>query len=88
MESQTFKSPARKLVRFFQRSRDNWKRKYMELKRKLKRLSNQVYAVEKSRDHWKEVARRERQRAEQLERQLADKKRWTQVASGCQQHAS
>jgi predicted RNase H-like nuclease (RuvC/YqgF family) len=90
MDAQTFKSPARKLIRFFQRSRDNWKRKYMELKRERKKLSNQVRAVEKSRDHWKEVAREERRRVNQLERELADKKRkrLNQIPSDCQQHAS
>ena len=86
METRTFKSPARKLIRFFERSRDNWKRKYMELKRKLKKLSNQVRAVEKSRDHWKEVAHQERQRFDQLER--ADKKRLNPNPSDCRQQAS
>ena len=88
METQTFKSPSRKLIRFFERSRDNWKRKYMKLKRERKKLSNQVRAVEKSREHWKVIARRERQRAEQFERELADKKRSNQIPSDCQQHVS
>lgn len=88
METRTFKSPSRKLIRFFERSRDNWKRKYMELRRERKKLSNQVRAVEKSREHWKEVARRERQRAEQFERELADKKRLNQMSSDCQGHVS
>lgn len=88
MEARMFKSPSRKLIRFFERSRDNWKEKYMRLKRESKKLSNQVRAVEKSRDQWKELARRERQRAQQLESELADKKRLNQVRSDCQQHAS
>ena len=75
MEARTFKSPARKLVRFFESSRDNWKQKYRELQRVRKQLSNQVRAVEKSREHWKDVAGQERQRAEQLERELEDLKR-------------
>ena len=74
MDAQTFKSPARKLVPFFQRSRDNWKRKYMEIKRERKKLANQVRAVEKSRKHWKELASQERERAQQLERELEEQK--------------
>lgn len=74
MEAQEYTSPARKLIRFFERSRDNWKRKYMEVKRDRKKLSNQLRAVEKSREHWKDVARQERQRSQQLERELEEQK--------------
>jgi uncharacterized protein YukE len=49
METRTHKSPARKLVRFFESSRDKWTQKYLELQRARKRLSNQVRAVEKKR---------------------------------------
>ena len=74
MEAREFKSPARKLIRFFERSRDNWKRKYKQVKRERKKLSNQLRAVEKSREHWKDVAIRERQRSQQLERELEEQK--------------
>ena len=70
MEIKEFKSPMGKLVKFFQASRDGWKRKHQEAKRKIKRMSNQVRAVERSREHWKEKAKRERQRAQRLEREL------------------
>ena len=43
------KSPVRKLVVFFQNSRDQWKAKHHELKTRLKIEQNQVRAVEKSR---------------------------------------
>lgn len=75
MEARTYKSPAQKLIRFFEGSRDNWKQKYRELQRVRKKLSNQVRAVEKSREHWRVVARREQDRAQQLERELEDLKR-------------
>ena len=74
METQTFKSPSRKLIRFFERSRDNWKRKYMRVKQERKKLSNQLRAVKKSRQHWKDVASQERQRSELLERELQEQK--------------
>lgn len=37
-----YKSPVRKLVVFFEKSRDNWKAKYMEVKYSAKKLKNQV----------------------------------------------
>ena len=70
MESDELKSPVRKLVRFFRSSRDGWKSKYQEAKRKIKRLVNQVRAVEKSREHWKQVAKAEGRRVRGLEREL------------------
>lgn len=53
MESKPFKSPLRKLLAFFQRSRDRWKQKYMDAQKEIKRLSNQRRAVEKSRAEWR-----------------------------------
>ena len=58
-----YRSPVRKLAVFFERSRDNWKRKCQESKKQCKLLGNQVRAVEKSREQW-------RLRAEQSEEQL------------------
>lgn len=37
---------------FLKRSRDNWKKKYMELKTDAKRLQNRVNDVTKSREKW------------------------------------
>ena len=44
-----YKSPRRKLLAFFEKSRDRWKAKHRELKKRLKKEQNQVRAVEKSR---------------------------------------
>ena len=74
MEAKTFTSPLRKLVQFFQRSRDNWKAKYQQAKRLCKKLSNQVRAVEKSREHWRELAQRSQRRVQSLEQELAANK--------------
>ena len=70
METKELRSPVRKLVRFFRSSRDGWKAKCQEWKRNNKKLSNQVRAVEKSREHWRQIAKAERQRVRQLEREL------------------
>lgn len=60
-----FKSPTVKLVRFFHKSRDAWKTKCQEAKRRNKLLANQARAVEKSREYW-------RQKAESAERELRE----------------
>ena len=43
-----YKSPLRKLVRFFEQSRDRWKAKSQEAQAKVKRLQNQVRFLERS----------------------------------------
>ena len=69
-----FSSPVRKLLAFFKKSRDGWKAKHHELKEKVKLLSNQTRAVEKSRQHWRERASSAEQRVAELERQLEELK--------------
>jgi hypothetical protein len=64
------KSPLRKLVQFFQRSRDNWKRKCQERKRRCVALSNQLRAVEASRSRWKGIAQEQRLEAQRLRQQV------------------
>lgn len=64
------KSPLRKLVRFFESSRDNWKAKYSELIRRCKLLDNRVRAVEKSREHWRQIAEQAQQEARRLREDL------------------
>lgn len=70
METQEFKSPPRKLIRFFQRSRDQWKQKHHEVKRACKKLGTQVAAVEKSRRLWRTRAKRLEARVRELEAAL------------------
>jgi hypothetical protein len=60
-----FLSPARVLVRSLRLSRDNWKEKYRELQKKLKRYQVQAHDACKSRDTW-------RDRAETAEREVAN----------------
>lgn len=51
-----FKSPTRKLLKFFKKSRDQWKAKQQHLKALCKKEQNQVRAVEKSRETWRAKA--------------------------------
>ena len=58
MQSQEMEyvSPLRKLVRFFESSRDKWKAKHQEVKKQFKLAQNQIRAVEKSRAKWRQGA--------------------------------
>ena len=54
--AKTYKSPQRKLVKFFEKSHDQWKTKCREAKVRIKRLKNRVRFLEHSRDRWKAKA--------------------------------
>jgi hypothetical protein len=56
MQEKQYKSPLKKLVKFFEKSRDNWKNKYLEKKKELKRATNRIYDLEIRKDEWKERA--------------------------------
>ena len=65
----------RKLVRFFQRSRDGWKAKYFAKKEQYKLMGNQVRAVEKSRAKWRQAAEQAQQQVRQLQQELEQYKK-------------
>ena len=62
-----YKTPRWVQAWFLQRSRDNWKKKYMEQKTDSKRLQNRVNDVGKSREKWRDEAKELEQRVAQLE---------------------
>jgi hypothetical protein len=51
-----YRSPIRKLVRFFERSRDQWKEKCQKAKRENNSLKVRLAAMKESRDRWKTTA--------------------------------
>jgi hypothetical protein len=53
LETNNYKSPVRKLVNFFEKSRDNWKEKYQINKKENKKLKNKVCALKASQQKWK-----------------------------------
>lgn len=59
-EAPSYRSPARVLARFFERSRDLWKAKYKQLQERIKAFRTEVRDLRRSRDRW-------RTRAEALE---------------------
>ena len=57
----TYKSPRRKLVHFFEKSRDQWKTKHHQAKADVKRLTHRVRFLERSKaDLKKQVAELQR----------------------------
>ena len=69
----TYKSPRRKLVRFFEKSRDQWKAKCLEAKATAKGLKQRIRYLEKSKAEWKA-------KAKELEQELARMKALQQGA--------
>lgn len=62
-----YKSPSWAQRWFLKRSRDNWKKKYMELKTDAKRLENRVNDVTKSREKWREETKQLTERVQELQ---------------------
>jgi len=61
-EDKSYKSPARKLIRFFEESRDQWKAKCLNAKYQIKLLSNKIRYLEKRKsDLTKKVKELERE---------------------------
>jgi hypothetical protein len=73
-EEEEYRSPQRKLVRFFERSRNGWKQKCQQAKALVKRLKNGTQALKKSRSRWKTLAKRQREELRQLRRELEAQK--------------
>lgn len=69
-----WRSPVRKLVRFFHRSRDRWKAKYAAKKHACKLMGNQVRAVEKSRARWRQAAQQAQRQVSELQKELEQHK--------------
>jgi predicted RNase H-like nuclease (RuvC/YqgF family) len=62
-ETGGYRSPARVLAPFFERSRDLWKAKYKELQDRVKAFRTESRDLRRSRDRW-------RTKAEDLERKI------------------
>lgn len=55
-ETKKYKSPRRKLVKFFEKSRDQWKAKSIDAKMVIKKLKNRIRYLEASKEKWKTKA--------------------------------
>ena len=56
-EEKQYKSPQKKLVKFFEKSRDQWKDKCLDAKTKIRRLSNRIRFLEDSKKKLKDQAK-------------------------------
>jgi len=77
----SFKSPVRKLLPFFQTSRNRWKARSQQLKQELKKEQNQVRAVEKSRAAWRDKAEAAVRQVAELQQELTEIKKCRDTAS-------
>jgi hypothetical protein len=75
MDVDQYRSPRKKLLRFFVGSRDGWKAKCAEANEDRKLMANQVRAVEKSREQWRTLAEERKRQIAELEQELAELKR-------------
>ena len=53
LEQNSYKSPVKKLVNFFEKSRNNWKEEYQLNKKENKTLKNKVCSLKASQQKWK-----------------------------------
>ena len=67
VKNKSYKSPHRKLIRFFEKSRNQWKTKCQKAKKALKLLKNKIRFLEASKNYWKS-------RVKELEDELAQLK--------------
>lgn len=67
------------LIWFFRKSRDNWKRKYQELKATVKGYKNHIADLTKSREQWRLKAERADEQRAAWEAEVAELR--TQIAA-------
>lgn len=75
-----FKSPARTLVRCFRKSQQNWKKKAVARRGKIKNLEHKVRDIDASRAGWKSKVQQleadKQELAERLRAAEAERDRW------------
>ena len=69
MADLAFRSPLRKLVGFFKKSRDRWKEKCQQAKYQLKLFKRKFGNLQKSRDQWQKRYQEAETQCEQLQAQ-------------------
>ena len=73
-ETKAYRSPAYKLIQFFNKSRDQWKQKCRKGKVRIKRLENRVEGLKVSRQKWKAKVQAQQARIVQLTEALEQEK--------------
>ena len=75
MQEKTYKTPLKKLSRFFEKSRDNWKAKYLEKKIELKRAKNQINDLKHRKEDWKDRAIEAENKIKEFENESSETKK-------------
>lgn len=75
MRETPYKSPLKKLVVFFEKSRDNWKDKYLEKKIELKRAKNQINDLKHRKEDWKDRAIEAENKLKEFEKKSSETKK-------------
>ncbi len=65
-----YTSPQRKLVKFFETSRDKWKARCLKGQAIIRQLKNRAQWLEQSRNNWKARARQLAHRVQELEAEM------------------
>lgn len=65
-ESKEYKSPKRKLIRFFEGSRNKWKKKAKDAKYQIKLLRKRLKSLEKSKNEFKKSTKDLKKQVQQL----------------------
>ena len=73
-EEKLYRSPTKKLLRFFESSRNKWKAKCLASKRRVKRLLTKVADLQASRERWKNEAKQLRSELAQIRAELDEQK--------------
>ena len=66
-QNKVYTSPQRKLMKFFEKSRNTWKARCLKAQAKLRQVKNRASWLEPSRDTWKARARQMAERVRELE---------------------
>ena len=70
-----FKTPGIKLVRFFEKSRDNWKTKTKEAKYQIKLLRKKIKYMEQNKQIYKTTIKNQEQQIKQMQEEIEQLKK-------------
>ena len=73
-EAKMYRSPKYKLLEFFRKSRNKWKKKALNRNVRIKRLMNHVDGLQESRGKWKEKAQAQQEQVERLTKERESQK--------------
>ena len=79
LEPKQYRSPRHKLLKFFEKSRNQWKAKCLEAKANVRQVTNRATWLAQSRDAWKARSQAQAARIRELEGQIRDQQQTIQT---------